>query len=157
MIFSRVMLRGGFVAAIACVAFAVAPAGAQIGKVDPDGLTQDKVRAMMPEYFHPNGSNDSVRPLDLPDVFGPGAVLRVGNLHMKVTNWGHCGNLFQNLSSDPSAQWPGSSTVEYLSSIRLAVGAVNPGATDPNAIRRVSYLLEWGPQTLEPEDKIFRA
>src|SRR5262249_10788032 len=71
-------------------------------------------------------------------------------------NWGHCGNLFQNLSSDPSAQWPGESGVEYLSSIRLAVGAVNPTATDPTAIRRVSYLLEWRPQTLEPVDKIYR-
>ena len=39
----------------------------------------------------------------------------------------------------------------------LAVGAVNPYATDPNAIRRVSYFTEWRPPTLDPVDKIYRA
>jgi len=127
------------------------------GKIDPDGLTMDGLRAAMPEYFHPSGSNPRVSPTDIPDVFGPGAVLRVGNVYMKVTNWGHNGNLFTNVSSDPSGSWPGASAVEYLSSMRLSVGAVNAGATDPNAVRRVSYLLEWRPQTLEPDDKIYRA
>jgi hypothetical protein len=126
------------------------------GKIDPDGLSLERWRELMPEYFHPTGGNPRVTPMDLPDVFGPGAVLRVGNIHMKVTNWGHCGNLFTQLSSDPAGQWPGSSAVEYLSSIRLAVAAVNPTATDPNAIRRVSYLQEWRPETLEPEDRIYR-
>jgi hypothetical protein len=42
--------------------------------------------------------------------------------------------------------------------IGLAVGAVNPFATDPNAVRRVSYLnLEWRPPTLDPEDRMYRA
>lgn len=136
---------------------AAVPAQAQVwaGKIDPDGLTLDKIKEQLPEYFAPRG--DGLSPEALPDVFGPGAVLRVGNVYMKVTNWGHCGNLFTNVSTDPAGQWPGSSGVEYLSSIRLAVGAVNPRATDPNAVRRVSYLLEWRPRTLDPEDKIYRA
>jgi hypothetical protein len=126
------------------------------GKTDPDGLTFESIKAAMPEYFHSYG-NGRATPADIPDVFGPGAVLTVGDIFMKVTNWGHVGNLFTNVSSDPSAQWPGASGVEYLSSIRLAVGAVNPTATDPTAIRRVSYLLEWRPPTLAPEDRIYRA
>ncbi len=127
------------------------------GKIDPDGMTMEAWRQAMPEYFHPRGSNPRVSPTDIPDVFGPGAVLRVGNVHMKITNWGHNGNLFTNVSNDPAGQWPGASAVSYLSSIRLSVGAVNPGATDPNAVRRVSYLQEWRPETLEPEDKIYRS
>ena len=73
------------------------PARAQL-PLDPDGL-DDKLRGVLPQYFHPTGGNPRVTPLDLPDVFGPGAVLRVGNVHMKVTNWGICGNVFTQLSS----------------------------------------------------------
>lgn len=98
----------------------------------------------------------AANPLAVPDVFGPGSVLSVGNVRMKVTNEGILGNIFTT-SSDPSAQWPGASGVEYLSGIYLAVGAVNPTATDPNAIRRVSYSNEWRPPSLDPEDKIYRA
>ncbi len=126
------------------------------GKVDPDGLTLDGIRAALPQYFTPEGGRVA-RPADVPDVFGPGAVLTSGRLFMKVTNFGHCGNFFTNLSSDPAGQWPGASGVEYLSTIRLAVGAVNPQATDPNAVRRVSYLFEWRPPTLDPLDRIYRA
>ncbi len=126
------------------------------GKADPDGLTMEGVRSAMPEYFHVGGSG-RVQPNDIPDIFGPGAVLNVGNIYMKITNWGHVGNLFTQFSSDPSAQWPGASGIEYLSSIRLSVGAVNPLASDPLSLRRVSYLLEWRPATLQPEDKIYRA
>jgi hypothetical protein len=126
------------------------------GKQDPDGLTLESFRAAMPEYFS-RAPGSTITPEALPDVIGPGAVLTVGNIFMKVTNWGHVGNLFQNLSSDPSSQWPGASGIEYLSSIRLAVGAVNTVATDPTAVRRVSYLLEWRPETLEPDDRIYRA
>jgi hypothetical protein len=150
--------------ALLATVVAATPAAAQLGKVDPDGLTEQWMREHVPEYFHrqggddgPRGGNDRVGPLDIPDVFGPGKVLRVGNVHMKVTNWGHNGNFFTNLSSDPAGQWPGASTISYLSTIRLAVGAVNPTATDPTAVRRVSYLFEWRPETLEPEDKIYRA
>src|SRR5262245_21773360 len=65
-------------------------------------------------------------PTDIPDIYGPGAVLNVGNVHMKVTNMGVIGNPFFATSSDPSGQWPGASGVEYLNAIVLAVGAVNP-------------------------------
>jgi hypothetical protein len=150
--------RAVTLAALAWAMLVIPAAHAQVapGKTDPDGLTLDAIKAAMPEYFRPAG-NGRVGPADIPDVFGPGAVLTVGNIQMKVTNWGHIGNLFMNLSSDPSAQWPGSSGIEYLSSIRLAVGAVNPTATDINAIRRVSYLLEWRPPSLLPEDRIYKA
>lgn len=124
------------------------------GKVDPDGLDWEQIRASAPQAFSRGGT---VTPEELPDVFGPGAVLTVGNVFMKITNWGWVGNLLTNLSSDPSGQWKGASGIEYLSGIRLAVGAVNPSASDPNARRRVSYLQEWRPQTLEPADKIYRA
>src|SRR5690349_9009818 len=93
----------------------------------------------------------------IPDIFGPGQVLTVGNVVMKVTNYGLVGNPFTNVSSDPSGQWPGASGIEYLNFLGLAVGAVNPFATDPNAIRRVSYLTEWRPPTLDPSDRIYRA
>src|SRR6058998_992978 len=100
------------------------------GKTDPDGFTFERIKEALPEYFTKHGSDGRMGPEDLPDVFGPGSVLTVGNVFMKVTNFGHCGNFFTNLSSDPGGQWPGSSGVEYLSTIRLAVGAVNPVATD---------------------------
>jgi hypothetical protein len=133
------------------------------GKPDPDGLTLDYLQQVLPpEYFQQAGStlggdNGRVQPNDIPWVYGPGAVLTVGNVYMKVTNWGHVGNLFTNVSSDPGGQWPGSSAIEYLSSIRLMVGAVNPTASDPLSVRRVSYLLEWRPPSLAAEDKMYRA
>jgi hypothetical protein len=99
----------------------------------------------------------SARPAAIPDIFGPGAVLTVGNLIMKITNFGVIGNPFLNLSSDPSAQWPSTSGVEYLQFLLLAVGGVNPTATDPSAIRRVSYLPDWRPPTPDPEDRMYRA
>jgi hypothetical protein len=74
---------------------------------------------------------------------------------MKVTNWGHLGNLFPDFSSDPAGQWPDSTGAEYLSSIRLAVGAVNPVATNPRAVRPVSEGLEWRPATTDPVDRIY--
>src|SRR5438067_1671886 len=151
---------GGVVAlaALAWLSIVSPPARAQVwaGKTDPDGLTLDKIKSEMPEYFLPTRRGGASTEA-LPDVSGPGSVLTVGNVFMKVTNWGHSGNLFTQLSSDPAGQWPGASGIEYLSSIRLAVGAVNPFATDPAAVRRVSYLLEWRPQTLDPVDKIYRA
>src|SRR5690242_13255824 len=87
---------------VALAMFAAAPAHAQLlpGKVDPDGYDLDKIHQAFPEYFRPIG-NDRTRPADLPDVFGPGSVLTAGNLYMKVTNFGHVGNFFTNLSNDP--------------------------------------------------------
>ncbi|HET9326484.1 MAG TPA: hypothetical protein VFQ05_06925 [Candidatus Eisenbacteria bacterium] len=95
-------------------------------------------------------------PAALPDVFGPGAVLTVGNVVMKVTNFGTIGNAFVT-SSDPSGQWPGASGVEYLFAMFLGVGGVNPNATDPTAMRRMSYIPEWNPPTPDPEDRMYRA
>ena len=122
----------------------------------PDGMTEAQFKAAFPEYFPVQGSGVA-RPSDIPDIFGPGAVLAVGNVFMKVTNYGFFGNPFTNVSSDPSGQWPGASGVEYLNFAGLSVGAVNPLATDPNAIRRVSTNTEWRPATLDPVDKMYRA
>jgi hypothetical protein len=62
----------------------------------------------------------------VPDVFGHGAVLTVGKVVEKVTNFGFNGNPFMNTSSDPSGQWPGQSGTEYLFAQTIAVGAVDP-------------------------------
>jgi hypothetical protein len=124
-----------------------------------DGMTEAEFKAALPEYFPVKGSGVA-RPAAIPDIFGPGAVLSVGSVLMKATNLGVFGNPWTNLSSDPSGQWPGASGVEYLNFAGLAVGAVNPLATDPNAVRRVSSpdrLLEWRPPTLDQEDKMYRA
>ncbi len=91
-----------------------------------------------------------------PDIHGPGQVLRVGNVFMKVTNAGILGNPFTNLSTDPSAMWPGSSGVEYLNHIALAVGAKDATAAPDVPVHRVSYATEWSPATSEPEDRIYR-
>ena len=91
------------------------------------------------------------------DIFGPGAVLTVGNVNMKVTNFGLLGNPFIQFSSDPSAQWPGASGVEYLQFLLEAVGGVNPTATDPTAVRRVSINPEWRPSSLDPADRMYRS
>jgi hypothetical protein len=121
-----------------------------------DGMTEAQFKAAFPEYFPVEGSGVA-RPSDIPDIFGPGAVLSVGNVFMKVTNFGVFGNPWTNVSSDPSGQWPGVSGIEYLNLAGFAVGAVNPMATDPNAVRRVSSLTEWRPPTLDPEDRMYRA
>jgi hypothetical protein len=121
-----------------------------------DGMTETEFKAAFPEYFPLEGSGVA-RPSAIPDIFGPGAVLSVGNVMMKVTNFGVFGNPWTNVSNDPSGQWKGASGIEYLNLASLAVGAVNPIATDPNAIRRVSWLTEWRPPTLDPEDKMYQA
>jgi hypothetical protein len=121
-----------------------------------DGMTEAEFKADFPEYFPVEGSGVA-RPSAIPDIFGPGAVLAVGTVLMKVANYGFFGNPFTNVSSDPSGQWPGASGIEYLNLALLAVGAVNPVATDPNAIRRVSSGTEFRPPTLDPEDKMYRA
>jgi len=124
----------------------------------PDEAMLQDFRAAFPEWFTPAQGNGRVaRPMDVPDIFGPGAVLDVGNIYMKITNYDIIGNPFPGLSSDPSAQWPGSSGIEYLSFMLLGVGGVNINATDPAAIRRVSQQPEWRPQTLDPEDKMYRS
>ncbi len=147
------------------VALSLAAAGPTLAEGDEffrkpmpeDGLSADQVRAAFPELFGGGKGRNST--MAVPDIFGHGAVLDVGKLVMKVTNFGLFGNPFNTVSSDPSCQWPGQSSVEYMNFVALAVGAVNPQATDPNAIRRVSYggLFEMRPATLNPEDKIYPA
>src|SRR5262249_25366206 len=109
-----------------------------------------------PELKKP-GVGTVAKPAAIPDIYGPGSVLNVGQIIMKVTNNGIIGNPLTNISSDPSAQWPGASGVEYLNFILVGVGAVNPTATDPQAIRRVSLSQEWWPPTPDAADRIYRA
>lgn len=122
-----------------------------------DEAMLQEFKAAYPELFAREGGGRTARPMDIPDIFGPGAVLDVGNIYMKVTNFGLIGNAFPGLSTDPSAQWPGSSGVEYLAFLLLSVGGVNTTATDPAAIRRVSLQNEWRPPTLDPEDRMYRS
>jgi len=121
-----------------------------------DGPELQEFRAAYPEWFNSDG-NRRASPMAIPDIFGPGAVLDVGNIYMKVTNYAVLGNPFPGLSSDPSAQWPGSSGIEYLAFIIFSVGGVNSSSTDPASIRRVSFQNEWRPQTLDPVDKMYRS
>ena len=153
--------KGGFIGLLTLmlVAMTFAPASARLRPDDPDaqGLKayEDEVLARV-QANAANRGHRGATPLAIPDIFGQGSVLNVGNFVMKVTNNGLVGNPFTNISSDPSGQWPGTSSIEYLNFAGIAMGAVNPFANDPNAIRRVSYLQEWRPATLDPEDKMYR-
>lgn len=119
-----------------------APAAA---RWNPDGSPSDA------------GPTRGARPADIPDIYGPGAVLTAGNVYLKVTNAGLIGNAYTNLSTDPSGQWPGASGTEYLNFISLAVGAVNTATIDPTALRRVSQSTEWRPPTADPVDRIYQS
>ncbi len=148
--------------ALAAAACLGAPAWARLHPDDPETHDLRLFEQEMKRLGRPVGGETATprgpaQPAAIPDIFGPGAVLNVGNVFMKVTNNGIDGNPFTAVSSDPSCQWPGASSVEYMNFIGLAVGAVNPLATDPTAIRRVSYIQEWRPATLDAEDRIYRA
>lgn len=153
---NRIVFPALLLAALASLA---APAAARLRETDPEYHDllelQKEWRVGAFENTTAQGK-PSARPADVPDIFGPGAVLTVGNLFMKVTNFGLVGNPFTNVSSDPSCQWPGPSGIEYMNFLGLAVGAVNPLASDPTAVRRVSYLTEWRPPTLDREDRMYR-
>jgi plastocyanin len=103
------------------------------------------------------GPNRPNHPVAIIDRYGPGAVLTVSNIQMKVVNNGTLGNPYTFTSSDPSGQWPGASGIDYLFGIFFAVGAVDPTTSDASAVRRVSIGSEWRPPTLDPEDRIYRA
>ena len=144
----------------ACASAWVRPSYAKFGPDDPESkdlLELEKEWQVGPYAPAPGTHGRTTRPAAIPDIFGPGAVLSVGNLWMKITNDGFDGNPFTNISSDPSGQWPGASSVEYLNFLGMLVGAVNPIASDPTAVRRVSYATEWRPPTLDPEDRIYRS
>lgn len=152
------------VCAVAMAAMQATPAAAQKLKKEIPGFEQHEMDQIFSDYgaqmraVEPvDFGNDRVRPTDVPDIFGPGSVLTVGDIFMKVVNFGFVGNPFIQLSSDPSGQWPGSSSIEYLNFFGFGVGAVNNFATDPKAVRRVSFTTEWRPPTIELEDRIYRA
>ncbi len=157
----KAVSRVGFIGLLGVMLAAtfVAPASARLRPDDPE---EQGLRAYEQEVLarvQANAANRGRRgatPLAIPDIFGQGSVLNVGNFVMKVTNNGLVGNPFTNVSSDPSGQWPGTSSVEYLNFAAIMMGGVNPFATDPNAIRRVSSTTEWRPATLDPEDKMYR-
>src|SRR5512147_3235799 len=147
---------------LACMLLAGALAAPASSRTQPGDPEDHIFRAYEQEVMARVQASESARrrgakPLAIPDIFGAGSVLNVGSVIMKVTNNGLVGNPFTNVSSDPSCQWPGASAIEYMNYAGIAVGAVNPFATDPNAVRRVSFLnVEWRPATLDPEDRIYR-
>ncbi|MBI5171193.1 MAG: hypothetical protein HZA61_17030 [Candidatus Eisenbacteria bacterium] len=149
------LLRIGL--AVLCMAVVAAPAFARLPENDPEW--QDILQLQAEYGVGPLAAQGGrvARPNAIPDIFGPGAVLTVGNVFMKCTNYGFDGNPFTNVSSDPSGQWPGASAVEYLNLLGIGVGGVNPFATDPLAVRRVSLTTEWRPATLDPEDRMYRS
>ncbi len=158
---NRFLTRSGL-AALVAVAIALPASQARANMRDTDPPEYKDLMELEAQYgagplATPAGSKPGAQPAAIPDVFGPGAVLTVGNVFMKVTNWGLIGNPFTNVSNDPSCQWPGASGIEYMNYVGLAVGAVNPLATDPTAVRRVSYLQEFRPPTLDKEDRMYRS
>lgn len=161
---SQRLLRLGALSAsiLTLLASLMSPASARLRPEESDYQDLKAFEQEMQRLGRPIGGEATTprgpaRPAAIPDIFGPGAVLNVGNVFMKVTNNGLDGNPFTAVSSDPSCQWPGASSIEYMNFVGLYVGAVNPLATDPTAIRRVSGLQEWRPATLEAEDRIYRA
>lgn len=129
------------------------PSGADPRPEPVHGLAEPGVP---PKNLRSSSGSRTAQPAAIPDIYGPGAVLTAGNVFMKVTNFGVIGNPYFALSSDPSGQWPGASGVEYLNAIVLAVGGINPEATDPAAKRRVSSGSEWRPATFDPEDRMYK-
>ncbi len=148
-----------FLVVAVLVGACASPAGARLRPEDPEYQDlQAYEQEVMAQVRASNEGRRGARPMAIPNIFETGtSVLNVGNVIMKVTNNGLVGNPFTNVSSDPSCQWPGTSAVEYMNFAAIALGAVNPLATDPNAVRRVSYIQEWRPATLDPEDKVYRA
>ena len=101
------------------------------------------------------GRPNGVRPQAVPAIAGPGAVTTTSRVWLKATNIGVMGNAFPAQSSDPSAQWPGSSGVEHLFYWGLWVGAAVPGATTANERYRVTSAVEWRPPSLDAVDRIY--
>lgn len=131
-------------AALALLLALLAPARAQTGK----SLTWPYADSV---------TRGSMRPQDVPDIFGFGKVSKVGNVWLKTTNIGVVGNPYPEISSDPACQWPGPSGVEYLFYAGLWVGAVDPSTIDPVRRRRVSASSEWRPRSLDPADRIWES
>jgi hypothetical protein len=146
--------RGLWMAALLCTV--AVPGWARLHPSEPEYQDLEAYQREVMARMDAASNRRGARPLAIPDIFGPGAVLDVGNVVMKVTNNGFVGNPLPQISSDPSCQWPGKSAVEYMNLIGIGLAAVNPFAADPNAVRRVSLLQEWRPATLDSEDRMYR-
>ncbi len=117
-------------------------------------VTAEELTRAYEESFPRTLKARGASPTALPDIFGPGAVLRAGNVVTKVTNIGIVGNPFTT-STDPSGQWPGQSGIEYMNAIALAVGGVEQ--VNGQVVRRVTFSTEWRPPSLDAPDKIYAA
>jgi hypothetical protein len=89
------------------------------------------------------------------EIRGEGFVHNVGNLWVNITNLGVVGNPWKNLSTDPSAQYPPGSGVEYLYGAGIWVGAKI--GNDPNPhVSTALYQTEFRPSTY-PVDTIYES
>ncbi|MCZ6765608.1 MAG: hypothetical protein O7D32_01615 [bacterium] len=82
-------------------------------------------------------------------------VHNVGELHMHVGNWGNFGSLpgsANTFSSQPSAQWPAGSGIEYLYASGLWIGALKSGVP---AVTTAAFQTEFRP-TQDPLEIIYR-
>jgi hypothetical protein len=89
------------------------------------------------------------------EVRGEGFVHNVGNLWVNVTNLGVIGNPWKSLSTDPSAQFPPGSGIEYLYGAGIWVGAKVGDDPDPR-VSTALYQTEFRPSTL-PNDTIYES
>lgn len=89
------------------------------------------------------------------EVRGEGFVHNVGNLWVNVTNLGVVGNPWKNVSTDPSAQFPPGSGIEYLYGAGIWVGAKVGDDPDPR-VSTALYQTEFRPSTL-PIDTIYES
>jgi hypothetical protein len=81
------------------------------------------------------------------EIRGEGFVHNVGNLWVNITNLGVIGNPWKNLSTDPSAQYPPGSGIEYLFGAGLWIGAKI--GDDPTAYVSTAFpATEFRPSTL---------
>lgn len=89
------------------------------------------------------------------EIRGEGFVHNVGNLWINVTNLGVVGNPWKNLSTDPSAQFPPGSGVEYLYGAGIWVGAKIGNDPTPH-VSTALYQTEFRPSTF-PIDTIYES
>jgi hypothetical protein len=88
-------------------------------------------------------------------IRGEGFVHNVGNIWINVTNLGVIGNPWKNLSTDPSAQYPPGSGIEYLYGAGIWVGAKIEGDPEPR-VSTALYQTEFRPSTF-PVDTIYES
>ena len=74
----------------------VVPAAARLRPQDPEYQGLMEYEQEIRTHIEANASGRRATPLAIPDIFGAGSVLNVGNVVMKVTNNGLVGNPFTN-------------------------------------------------------------